>query len=732
MNANLHKWRFFRAGGFDQVRLDSAADLMNLDQLDQKLWVALSCPTRGLEFDARTLALLDADGDGHIRAPELIAALKWAGSLLLDPELLACGADPLPLAAIDEGNEEGRQLLASARVILASLGRPEATHIGADDTSDQARIFAQTPFNGDGVITAASTGDEALAGLLAEIIERVGGVPDRSGESGIDRDRLEAFFNDARALVAWRAEAAAHAALMPCGADTDAAFQAFAAVREKVEDYFTRCRLAAFDRRAVNALNGSEADFLALGAQQLSAASSEVAALPLAFAEGGRPLPLAGEGRITLNPAWLARLQSFAQRVVAPLLGERQALDEAGWQEIVERFAPYTAWLSARPASVLEAMEPARLETIVFSDAQARLAGLIAQDEGLTREAEAITAVEKLAHYVRDLGRLANNFVSFREFYVGPVHGGEEELTRPRQPAPRAVFQAGTLYLDGRSCQLCVPVLDPARHATLAVLSGVYLAYCDCVREGEKVTIAAAFTAGDSDQLMVGRNGVFYDRQGRDWDATITRIVDHPISLRQAFWSPYRKAARMVSEQLQKFAAAKAKAVDDLAAARLIETGKTASAAAAAGTVAPTAPTPFDVARFAGIFAAIGLAVGALGTALASVVAGFIGLRWWQMPLAVLGVILLISGPSMATALFKLRNRNLGPILDANGWAVNARARINIPFGTSLTQVARLPEGAERSLADPYADRKRPWKFYAALLALAVGALLWATRGAAV
>ena len=69
-----HTWKFFRAGGFDQVKLESGADLANLDQLDQKLWVALACPTRGLEFDNRTLDLIDTDKDGRVRAPEVIAA----------------------------------------------------------------------------------------------------------------------------------------------------------------------------------------------------------------------------------------------------------------------------------------------------------------------------------------------------------------------------------------------------------------------------------------------------------------------------------------------------------------------------------------------------------------------------------------------------------------------------------------------------------------------------------
>jgi hypothetical protein len=268
-----------------------------------------------------------------------------------------------------------------------------------------------------------------------------------------------------------------------------------------------------------------------------------------------------------------------------------------------------------------------------------------------------------------------------------------------------------------------VAVPDAAKHAALAGLSRICLVYCDCVRSGEKLSIAAAFTAGDSDQLMAGRNGVFYDRQGRDWNATITKLVEHPISLRQAFWSPYKKLMRMIGEQLQKIAASKAAAVEGKLAETAVGVGKKVEAPAK-----PAAASAFDVGKFAGIFAAIGLAVGAMGTALAAVLTGLLALRWWQMPLAVGGLMLLISGPAMVLAWFKLRSRTLGPILDANGWAVNARARINIPFGTSLTRLAQLPEGAERALTDPYAEKERPWKLYLAIAAILFVAAAWWTR----
>jgi hypothetical protein len=612
MPATSHTWRFFRAGGFDQPRIDTPADLLAIDGLDQKLWVALSCPVAGSEFDRRTLELIDSDGDGHIRAPELIAAMQWAGGRLADPAALA--GSGLALAAIRTDDAEGEAIAAAARAVLADAG-------------------------GETVAVEAASAAQAR-------------------------------FAD-KAVAAWEA---AGAAAKPLGEATAAAYEAFAAVAAKIDDFFTRCRLAAFDERAAALLNASEDALKALAAGALAPDSDAVAALPIAKVGAGDTvaLPL-GAG---VNPAWAGAVAALRDQAVAPLLGARDALTETEWQALKDRLAPYAAWLAAKP------------------DAAAMGDGVL--------------ALERLARYCRDLMKLANNFVAFKDFYT---HQPGTQL--------RAMFQIGTLYLDGRACELVVAVNDAGKHAALASLSRLCLVYCDCKRGAETQTIAAAFTAGDSDQLMVGRNGVFYDRQGRDWDATIAKIVDHPISLRQAFWSPYKKLARMVAEQLQKIAVSKAGAVE----AKLAQ----AAAAGADKVAAPpakAAPTPFDVGKFAGIFAAIGLAVGALGTALASVVTGLLGLKWWQLPLALAGLLLVVSGPAVAVAWFKLRARNLGPLLDANGWAVNARARINIPFGTSLTQLAALPANAERSLIDPYAEKQAPWKAIIVGLFVLAGILL--------
>jgi hypothetical protein len=683
----IERWTFFRAGGFDQVKLRSGADLMRLGELDQKLWVALACPTSGLELDPRTLALIDTDKDGRVRAPELIAAVKFAGRNLKNPDDLLKGAATLTLDAINDADPEGKTLLSAARQILTNIGKADGTTIGLDDVADPTRIFATSGFNGDGVITELSTTDEATRAVMAEIVTCEGGDPDRSGETGVTLEKIDAFFTDAEAFSAWHGQGEADAAnVFPLGVDpTIAAVAAVTAIRAKVNDYFTRCRLVAFDPRAGEVLNRKEEEYLAVAAQDLSITADEVAGFPLAQVAAERPLSLTG----SINPAHAAAVATLRTAAITPLLGPRAQLTEADWTALLAKLAPHETWKAGEAGARVEALGLPRVRTILASEARAALTALVAQDKALEAEAASIENVERLVRYHRDLALLCTNFVNFQDFY-----GGGEP----------AVFQAGTLYLDQRSCTLCLKVADPGKHAAMAGLAGCYLAYCECTRKGsdQKMTIVAAFTAGDSDNLMVGRNGIFYDRSGADWDATIIKIVENPISIRQAFWSPYKKFVRLLEEQVAKRAAAGDAASNDTLSS-------TATQTAHVGAAKPPEVKKIDV----GTVAALGVAVGAIGTFVTTLIGYATGLFRFG-PLAIvgafIGIMLLISLPSVVLAILKLRKRNLGPILDGNGWAVNAKAKINIPFGATLTGVAHLPPGARRDLRDPYAEKSFPWK----------------------
>ena len=702
-----HLWQFFRAGGFDQVKLQTGADLMNLDQLDQKLWVALACPTAGIEFDTKTAALIDTDGDGRIRAQELITALRWAGSMLKDSDDLVKGRDGVSLSAINDSIPEGRQILGSARVILRQLGKAEAGVITVADAAAATQSFANTVFNGDGIIIPESADDTAVQQVVREAMVAVGSVMDRSGKPGIDAVKLEEFFGELTRFDAWVSASESEATkILPAGPATAAAAAAMQAVKAKIDDYFGRCRLAAFEGRLSLLLNRTEDEYKALLTKDLTVSAQEVSGFPLSRIVPGQPLSLV----TGLNPAHAAAVAVFRSASVGPLLGDRESLTEEEWQTLQDRLAPHTAWLGTKAGVRVETLGIARVREILRGPAKTAITALIARDRELEAEASGVASVEKLVRFHRDLIVLASNFVNFRDLYDG---------------GSPAIFQAGILYLDQRSCSLCITVVDPAKHAVMASLAGAYLAYVECVRKANshKVTVVAIFSQGDDENLMVGRNGVFYDRKGLDYDATITKIVVNPISLRQAFWQPYKRFVRWVEEQIAKRAAE----ADAAANQKLTAAATAAVTKGAAPAVAPALSVPQKV--DVGTVAALGVAFGAIGGFFAAVAT--LGKDLWAqgafaMVGAILGIMVLISGPSLVMTYIKLRKRNLGPILDANGWAVNAKARINVPFGTRLTAIAELPPGSTCDLVDPFEETRRPWRLY---LVLALAACLgWQWR----
>ncbi len=687
------------------MNLETGTDIQNLANLDPKLWTALSCPVDGLEIDKKTLEIIDIDNDGKIRVPELIAAAEWVTSILKNPDDLLKEEPVFQLSSINENSELGKTLLESAQIILKNLGKENATTLTVEETSDIEKIFAGTRFNGDGVITEDSTTNPELITIIQEIISCLGSVIDRGGKLGITLDLINSFIENCQKYAEWLAKKNANLeSILPFGENTEIAYQNFCTIKSKIDDYFIRCRLAAFDSQSTEVLNLQVARVESITANDLSNCIEEIAAYPLAKIEGNKALPIS----TGINPVWEKSISDFKQLIVTPLFQNKDHITEVEWNKIIESFKAYSQWMSEKDGSIVESLGIERVQTILSGTFKEQLNYLIEQDKDLEDEANNIILVDKLVRYHRDLFTLLKNFVTFFDFYT---------------PDSKAIFQAGTLYIDQRSCDLCIKVSDMDKHASMVSFSGMFLMYCDCTSRStnEKMTIVAALTNGDIDNLVVGKNALFYDRNGLDWDATVVKIVDNPISIRQAFFSPYRKISRFIETQINKFATAQ----DDKVTGDMTKGIENVPIKAEEAKAKKDPPAPFDVGKFVGIFAAIGLAIGAIGTAIGSLIAGFLGLTWWKMPIAFIGLLLLISGPSMIIAYLKLRKRNLAPILDANGWAINASAVVNIQFGNTLTHLAELPKGAKINLNDPFTKKKRPILPAIFIISIIIGVVLY-------
>ena len=364
--------------------------------------------------------------------------------------------------------------------------------------------------------------------------------------------------------------------------------------------------------------------------------------------------------------------------------------------------------MNEKKGEAVESLGLELIQEILQKNKKKSLLTIVDRDLKYETEANNILQVDKLVRFYTEIFTLLKNFVNFSDFYA---------------PETYAVFQAGHLYIDQRRCDLCIKVNDMPKHSSMASFSDIYLIYCDCIskKTAEKMTIVAALTDGDSDSIMVGRNAIFYDRKGDDWDATIVKIVENPVSIKEAFWSPYKKLGRFVNDQIEKFASSKEDAMMEDMQGKVSSIGET-SIEAAVSDNNKSAPA-FDIGKFAGIFAAISLAVAAIGTFF-FFSKGIMQMTWWQVPLVAIGIMLVISLPSMVLAYLKLRKRNLAVVLDANGWAINARLTINVLFGRTLTQLARLPKNAKLNHSDPYKKKKKPIYYLFVTLLVIVAIIL--------
>ena len=692
-----HKWEFENIGGTSRVKIRSGEDIAYLHKLDKKLWTVLSCPVKGLEIDEKTLNYIDVDGDGKIRVNDVIATAKWLTDAVNDVKMLTNEEDFIYIRHFDTSNPVGYKLHNSAKQILDNLGKKEPS-VSIAELSDMAKVFAQTRFNGDGVITERSSNEDADKNAISAAVAVMDGVADRSGVMGVNADVIEKFYASLAAYDAWRKAEVQP----PFGADTDAVIAAYNALDAKVKDFFMRSKLAAYSPASTEKLDVQTAQIEAISAGNLSEKEAEIAQYPIARVTGKPEIDLSQP----VNPVWAAQFNT----VVKVALPDNKTLTEADWAAVGAKFAPYTAWKNSKAGTEVEVLGYDEIKELLEENRKDALLELVAKDAALAEEANNIDMVVKFLYIYRDFYRLLRNFITFDDFYT-------------KDKKVSAIFQNGRLIIDQRECRFCMTVQDMAKHNAGAAASGMYLLYCDCTSKtsAAKLQIVAAVTVGEIRNLTVGKNAIYYDNKGVEWDAVVTKIIDNPIRVRQAFWSPYRRMATAVENLINKSAAEKDAKIMANATAKINAAPASLPAAPAEGAdgTKPAVAPPFDIAKFAGIFAAIGMALGMIGSALVSLFDGLAELAWWELILTFVAILMVISGPAMVMAWMKLRRRNIAPLLNANGWAINAEAKISIPFGNTLTDMAKFPA---LKLPDPYKKRGMSgWsKFFLVVLILAL------------
>lgn len=664
-----HAFAFSTVARTVQVRLCSGEDIAHLAELPQPYWLALSCPVNGLGPRGRAVAeALDTDGDGRVRVPEVLAAIDWLKPRLTSFDCLFASETGLALSEIAANTPEGAPLAELFGTLVAAGER-----LSAEAMATAFAGFKAAAENGDGVVPPEAAGSK-FAPVGEAAVAVTGGTAGVDGKQGLSAENLAAFAAALEAYKAWRA-AKPESALSPVLAE------AVGQMRGPIEAFFAAAKLVRYNPAAAEGRPNPKTP-------------EELAAAPLALeptASGA--LPLEG-GR--LNPFYAAQM--------APIVAWAQEpeLTEEAWQQLVAEVAPLEAWQAAKPAGA-----------DIFAALDEQVLALAAEPAVAEAFTQAIAADAKrapLAAAYGDLCRLLKLRAGFLCFLRNFVN---TEALYP--PQTGALYQVGTLYLDGRACSLCFPIEQAAAaHAAQAKASQCCLAYCALSRPatGEKRTICAVFTAGSAATLAVGRNGIFYDLEGHDWEATLTTLEPSPMSLTEAFFAPWRKVADAFAGAVRKVFVGKHEA----ATAALVSKADAAGKSAAEG-AKPAAPGGgFAMASVA----TFGIALSFAATAVTGLMAALTSTPIWKTALVVVGLILAVSVPSVILTWLKLRSRNLAPILNASGWAINRRIGLTAALGRYYTQKACYV--GKRFIPAPPMTRVSHKALWTALVVLLLGA----------
>jgi len=684
-----------------QFLIDSAESLAWAVELDPAHWVATNAPVAGINCDRTFLELLDQDGSGRITCRELTVAARWTLAVLSDRSGIDRGSDVLVLSAINSETSVGASILRAAEKILARAGRGAAASLTLQEVR---RVKAQAeamPVSEAGIVLPTAAEKDDIRRFISDVIAVTGGAEHPSGQPGLGAAQLEAFAAAAQAVLDWRQagripNGADKTDIMPLGENTDRAWSALCAVRGKIDQYFAQCEAVALDERFTQRMGWTDDELAGLDFDDPAVIEQVLREAPLAKASAERVLVMDEH----VNPYYLEDLAAFRRFVVEPVLAHGDSsLTAAQWQRIKAFFAAHQAWLESKPQTPAVDMDDGKLREYLKPQYAEAVRALVAESAKAALELDNVRLVEKLILYQANLIDLANNFITFPHLY---------------DPARRAMFEMGSLVMDGRRFNFAVRIRDRAEHRALAESSNMYVMYVEvCPPSGEKYEVAVPVTAGSKGNLCVGKRGVFYDVAGLECDARVAEIIENPISLREAMVAPFKRLGRLVTGKIESLTAKAEKKLD-----------ATVSLAAPAGPAQAPQPRPATGLAAGGMLMGAGVAVAALGSATAYIAKTIAQFGSMTILLALLSAAALVALPTSIVAFLKLRRRDLSAILEGAGWGINAPMRLTRAQRNYFTQRPKYPSQAR--------VRRRTWlalTLLVIIVALTVGGYLLKTAG---
>lgn len=668
--------RFGRFGKAYHVVIRHTADLLHAIDLDEAHWVATTAPLSSINTDPVFLDLLDVDHNGRITCDDIRHAARWLTDVLADPSGIDARSDTLYLDRLNVDNHEGARIRSAAEKILERLGHSERDRVTLDEVRQIKARQESLSVSEAGVVLPDAADDDDIARFIADAVKASGGAPHPTGAPGLTAPLLERFRSDIRDHLEWRRRGhlppdVERTEILPLGQATPDAWTAFDAVRAKLDQYYAQCEAAALDRRLLERMGFDERRLATLDLEDPAVIEDTLRRAPLTHPRGDMALRFDAP----INPAWVEAIDRFRATVVEPILGDTDgALTPRHWQTIRSTLEPYGAWRSSKAGANVEFLDTETLERYFDERFDRAVRELIEQSRQTAVVLDNVRLAEKVVLYQSLILPLANNFIGFPHLYKSDR---------------RAMFEMGTLVMDGRRYTLAVRVDDRKEHARVAQSSNIYTIYVEVTPDdaAAKYEVAVPVTSGGRGNLTIGKRGVFYDLDGVELDARVVDLIENPISLREAMASPFKRLGRLITGKIESITAEAEKKLDSQASAAVDQVAPTP-----AGQPAPRANAGLATGS---VLLGGGVAIAALGSAFAYITKTLATIAWWKIGIGVLLAVLAVIVPTILVAYIRLRGRDLSALLEGSSWGINARMRLTFSQGRFFTHRPRYPKGSK-------------------------------------
>jgi hypothetical protein len=639
-----------RYGGDWQPSLDNFDDAVAALALPDTAWAVLSCPIDGMDLDANFVALIDRDADGRVRTDDVREAVAWTASMLCNLRGVTEGVAQL---RVDDLTELAGGHRDTALALTAALGHDDSVALTLADLRNTEALCQCGDRDGDGVVPVHCLPPE-LQAAAESILSVCPAEQALNGNLGVTRAVLEQFATERDAAIAWFDEEQGRS---PWGEATVDLARSLVDCDSAVQAWFSLSKLVVVDPASAQIIEQGSAEH-ALRApvgQDPARLAALLDELPLASPDVGGFLTFECIRPGSRHEALLALRDAVFDRAASLSAGE--------WDAALTTAHKIVAWENA--GSLLVA-RPLGVDVLrgIGNHTLNELRLCCELDERNRQYFTHLHELEKLLVYQRDLFRFCRNFIAFTDLM---------------DPNRRALFERGTLILDGRTFHFAMRVRDIKRHKARAELSGIFVLYVQVAfrREASDAptleTVAVPVTRGTSAGLGVHRRGVFVDRDGHYHEALVVGVVENPVSFTEALLTPFGRVGQYLSGKLEKLT----QKLDGDFDKQVTDISKL-----------PAAPPPAP-----GMNPLMGgtIAFAALGSAFAFITKQLSEIGGPRILIALVILSALVAIPTVLVASVRLYRRNLAGLIAASDWALNDRMRLTASLGRLFTRRPALP-----------------------------------------